>query len=347
MSVNPTMNDIAAASGVSQATVSMVLNQRTQGRVSPSTAERVMATAEELGYRTNTHAKALREGRSRMIGFIGDEVATAPYAGQIIRGAQERAWQAEHVLLSVDTDGNSTLEQAAIDMMLGYRVVGIIYAAMYHRVVELPAALDDVPVVCVNAQDAAHRAPSIFPDEVQGGRDAAKALLEAGHRRIGMINIAPETQHLPAADGRLAGFREELAAHGVPLDDTLIVHGAGDHSSGLRLGRSLMKRDDPPTAIFCGNDRTALGCYRAVAELGLHAADDVSIIGFDDQDILTDCFIPALSTFALPFEEMGRLAVETLLTSPLPIGERRAVPCPAVPRASIARLTTHPKENRR
>ena len=162
-----------------------------------------------------------------------------------------------------------------------------------------------------------------------------------------MINIAPEEMHRPAATGRLQGFREALADHRVKAREEWILHGTGGHSSGLELGRQLFSQDDRPTAVFCGNDRTALGCYQALAELGLRIPEDVSVVGFDDQDILTDCFIPALSTFALPFEEMGRLAVETLLTSPLPIGERRAVPCPAVPRASIARLTTHPKENRR
>lgn len=335
-----TMIDIAKRAGVSQATVSMVLNDAAQGRVSPEKAQRIHEAAAELGYRTNTHARALREGNSRMIGFIGDEVATAPFAGELIRGAQAQAWARDHVLLSVETNADPRLEAAAIEMLLSYRVVGIIYATMYHRIVSLPKALREVPVVVANAEDASGAAPSIFPDEVRGGREAAECLLGAGHRRIAMINIAPEEMHLPAATGRLQGFREALADHRVEAREEWILHGTGDHSSGLELGRQLFSQDDRPTAVFCGNDRTALGCYQALAELGLRIPEDVSVVGFDDQDTLRECFLPALTTFQLPFDEMGRRAVRALVDGDADLADARH--CPIATRGS----TTQPKESR-
>ena len=330
-----TMNDIAAEAGVSQGTVSLVLNGRTAGRVSEETAARVREVARRLGFSANAHARVLREGRSRMIGFIGDEVASAPFAGGIIKGAQEQAWDEEHVLLSVDSNGDPGLERAAISMMLSYSVVGIVYAAMYHRIVDLPASLAGVPVVCVNAQDSAGVVQSVFPDEVRGGREAAELLIGQGHRRIAIINIDPAGSRLPAAAGRLAGFHAVMAEHGLCLPDEFVRHGTGNYESGLYLTRELMALPEPPTAIFCANDRTALGCYQAIRESGREVPTDVSVVGFDDQDILMDCFVPGLTTFRLPFEEMGRLAVRKLLHSPSRSGERAPLHCPPVLRGSV------------
>lgn len=335
MENQPTMNDVAAAAGVSQATVSMVLNGTRSGRVSAATAQRVLDVAKDLGFRTNVHAKVLREGKSRMIGLIGDEVATTEFAGEMILGAQQEAWRQGYVLLTVDTAGDPGLEKAAISMMQSYRVAGVIYAAMYHRKVEVPATLAGIPTVCVNSQDASGSLTSIFPDEVAGGRDAARILLDAGHRRIAMINIAPEGSPLPAATGRLQGFTDALADAGLLLDPRQLRYGDGAYEDGLTFGAELLSRSDRPTAIFCGNDRTALGTYHAAHLLGLSVPDDVSIVGFDNQSLLIPMFSPRLTTFQLPLVEMGRLAVaEVLSSSSTP--KRLAVDCTLHSRDSVA-----------
>lgn len=335
MENRPTMNDVAAAAGVSQATVSMVLNGAQSGRVSAATAQRVLDAAKDLGFRTNVHAKVLREGKSRMIGLIGDEVATTPFAGEMILGAQQEAWRQGYVLLTVDTTGDPRLEKAALSMMQSYRVAGVIYAAMYHRKVEVPTSLAGAPTVCVNSQDVGGSVTSIFPDEVAGGRAAAEVLLNAGHRRIAMINIAPEHSSLPAAAGRLQGFTEALAEAGRELDPRHLRYGNGAYEDGLTLGAELLRQADRPTAIFCGNDRTALGTYHAAHQLGLSIPDDVSIVGFDNQALLTPMFSPRLTTFQLPLVEMGRLAVAEVLSRGS--GPKRlAIECSPQPRASVA-----------
>lgn len=330
------MNDVADAAGVSQAAVSLVLNGGGRGRVSQATAQRVRQAATDLGYTTNAHAKMLREGRSRLIGFISDEVATAPFAGSLIKGAQAQAWSRDHLLQVVDTGGDPDVEAAALKMLLSHRVVGVVYSAMYHRVVTVPDVLASVPVVCLNAQDAVGRVMSIFPDEELGGRQAAELVVAAGHRDVAVINIAPEGANVPAAAGRLRGFSDVLNARGVALPPERIKVGDGNHASGLELTRELLNSPTRPTAIFCLNDRTALGCYHALAEAGLRVPDDVSVIGFDDQDVLRDCFVPRLTTFQLPFEEMGRLAVAALLDGEQSSGRRVPVPCPVIERASVA-----------
>src|SRR5688572_18656245 len=105
----PTMRDVARRAGVSQAAVSFVLNDAPGSRVSRETRDRVLEAVAALGYRVNTAAKTLREGQSRLLGFVGDTVASAPFAGELIEGAQERAWADGYLMLTVNTGGDRDL----------------------------------------------------------------------------------------------------------------------------------------------------------------------------------------------------------------------------------------------
>lgn len=331
-----TMWEVAEHAGVSQATVSLVLNNAPSNRVTDATRTRVMAAVHELGYRTNAFAKSLRSGESGIIGFISDEVASAPFAGKLLKGAQLLAWQTGHVILSVDTYNTAELEAAAIDMMLSYRVQGVVYASMYHRVVDIPLALRDVPTVVVNARDRAGLVSSVYPDEELGGYAATQALIEAGHRRIAMINIQSPESDLPAGIGRLAGYRRALAEAGIPEDPRQLRAGTGVVEDGLALTADLMSQADRPTAIFCGNDRTAWGAYRALESLGLHVPTDCSIIGFDNQELIAPHLDPGLTTIELPYEQMARRAVELLLNETNQKPSQNPIECSLISRGSVA-----------
>ncbi|MFE4196861.1 LacI family DNA-binding transcriptional regulator [Paenarthrobacter sp. NPDC056912] len=341
----PTMHDVAAAAGVSQATVSLVLNDAGGARFSEETRRRVHEAAQHLGYRTNAHAKVLRDGVAGMIGFVGDHVATAPFAGKIIEGAQARAWEAGMLLLTVNTGGDPELEAASLEAMLSHKVAGVVYASMYHRVVDVPAVLGEVPAVVLNAQDRKRAFPSIAPSEELGGYAATKRLTDAGHRRIGFINIGAVDDALPAVVGRLAGYRKALAEAGIPADDDLHRPGDGQEEGGYRKTLELMSLVHPPTAIFCGNDRSAWGAYQALGSLGLSVPGDVSVVGFDNQESLAPCLRPGLTTLELPFLDMGRRAVELILAgSPSP-GHTELFECPLIERHSVAQPSHLP--NRR
>lgn len=336
----PTMHDVAAAAGVSQATVSLVLNSASGSRFSEDTRRRVRDAVDRLGYRTNAHAKVLREGVAGMIGFIGDSVATSPFAGAIIEGAQQRAWEDGLLLLTVNTGGDKELEAASLDTMLSYKVAGVVYAAMYHRRLEVPEALAGVPSVVLNSQDRAGRIPSVAPDEVRGGYVATRRLLEAGHSRVGLINIETLESGLPAAVGRYEGYTRALEEAGLALDRAVIRFGAGNEDDGYRYAMELMTAAKPPTAIFCANDRTAWGAYQAVSELRLSIPGDVSIVGFDNQSTLAPHLRPGLTTLDLPFVAMGRRAVDLILQGAEPDGRVELMECPLIERNSV----THPKE---
>jgi LacI family transcriptional regulator len=307
---SPTIGDVARLAGVSPTTVSFVLNDVTGRVISERTRTRVRASARELRYRPNAAAKLLRTNRSHAIGFITDEIASTPFAGDIIKGAQEAAWAEGKILLIVNTDKNQKIEESAVEMMLERRVEGIIYAAMYHRGVEPPPNSREVPVVLLNCYSEDGTWASVVPDEVSGGRTATEVLLRKGHRRVGFINLGPG---LPATVGRLEGYERALEAHGLTFDDSLMTYGDGTASSGYQRAADLMRVTDPPTAIFCGNDPMAMGAYEAIKGWGLRIPEDVAVVGFDNQELIAAQLRPALSTIALPHYEMGRWAVNYLI----------------------------------
>ncbi|MFH8253118.1 LacI family DNA-binding transcriptional regulator [Microbacterium sp. B2969] len=332
-----TMHQVAAAAGVSQATVSLVLNNTGGSRVAESTRLRVLDAARTLGYRPNAAARTLRDGTAGLIGFVGDVVASSPFAGRIVEGAQARAWEDGLLLLTVNTGGDAGIEDAAIEALLSHQVAGIVYASMYHRKLTIPDSLIDVPTVVLNSEDAAGLARSIVPDEVGGGLAATQALLDAGHRRIGLINIESPSSGLPAAVGRAQGYREALDAAGLDVDPRLVWDGDGNPQAGFDGTLALMALEAPPTAIFCANDRTAWGAYQALETLGLAVPEDVSIIGFDNQETLAPFLRPGLTTLELPFVTMGWRAVDTLLNDSAQPDGPEQVSCPLVVRESVAR----------
>ena len=336
----PTMHDVAAEAGVSQATVSLVLNSATGSRFSDDTRKRVQDAVQKLGYRTNAHAKTLRDGVSGIIGFLGDAVATAPFAGKIIEGAQERAWEDGLLLLTMNTGGNKALEAASLDSMLSYKVAGVVYAGMYHRRLDVPEALMDVPSVVLNSQDRKLRLHSVAPDEDLGGLTATRHLLDAGHTRVAMINIETLESELPAAVGRFRGYTQAMSEAGHGVQPELVRFGRGNEEDGFTHAMDLLTAAQPPTAIFCANDRTAWGAYQAAQELHLSIPRDLSIIGFDNQETLAPHLRPGLTTLELPFVEMGRRAVDLILQGAEPDGQVEFITCPLIERNSV----THPKE---
>ena len=332
----PSMVDVARAAGVSQTTVSFVINDTPGTNIPEETRERVWAAVKELNYRPNAMARSLRSRRSHTIGFISDEIAITPHAGRTIQGAQEAAWASNKLLLVINTGREPALEKAAIDTLLERQVEGIIYATMYHRSVTPPPELYQMPAVLLDCYVEDRSLPSVVPDEVQGGRTATEVLLSKGHRRIGFIT---NTDPIPATVGRLEGYKQALATHGVPFDPDLVIPGSGAAGEGYRCAQALMRLPEPPTALFCFNDTRAMSAYDALRNLDLAIPQDVAVVGFDNMELLAAHLYPPLSTMELPHLAMGRWAVEYLVEHAeselptTPIQER--VACPYIERLSV------------
>lgn len=306
-----TIKQVAARAGVSITTVSHVLNDVPGLRANPETRQRIHDVAHELGYVPNRIAQSLRTKRSNTIGLIGDEIVTTPFAGKLILGAQEVALDRDSVLLVVSTGYQRDVENREIGELLRHQVDGIIYASMYHRAVQLPPELKSIPTVFLNAECTTPGVPWVAPDEEAGGRDAAAVLLTAGHTRLGFINNVDD---IPAASGRLNGFLGRVQEAGLSADAVDVVAVESEPPGGYEGAMRLLTKQHRPTAIFCFNDRLAMGAYRAAAELGLRIPQDLSIVGFDNQDYVADGIFPGLTTVELPHYDMGVWAAEKLFS---------------------------------
>lgn len=326
-----TMRDVAKAAGVSVATVSHVVNDKAGARIGEDTRLRVQEAVAALGYRPNALAKTLSQGTSRFIGLVTDQVATTPFAGQIIHGAQDEAWKHGYVLLVANTDGNDAAEREAIAMMLEHQVHGILYSTWYHREITVPEALHQTDAVLVDCFAPESGLAAVVPDEVQGGRTATEQLLAVGHRRVAFINT---TTPSPAQTGRLAGYRSALEAAGIPFDDALVVPASPEQEGGYAATAAVLASG--ATAVFCHNDRVAMGLYDGLRDQGLRIPGDMAVIGFDNQDVIAAHLRPPLSTVALPHYELGAAGVRVLLgMDAAPATTPLLISCPAVLRESV------------
>jgi LacI family transcriptional regulator len=329
-----TMADVARHAGVSRTTVSFVLSHRPSANIPEETRARILDAVAELGYRPNAGARALAAQRTRLMGLITD-VVTTPFGAGIIRGAQNQARLQGQSLLIASINGDPALDEQAVETMLEHRVEGLVCASGEHRPITPPPNLAGVPAVFVHCFDEERRFPAVVPDEVGGGYVATRRLTEAGHRRIGFINLDPQTV---AARGRLEGYHRALREAGIEPDGSLVRNGHATADGGHVQAAELLDSAEPPTAIFCGTDRMAMGAYDAIKERGLRIPGDVAVVGFDDQEVIAGYLRPGLTTVALPFEEMGARGVE-LLGDPEPEQPTATasvtVDCPLVERSSV------------
>ncbi len=332
----PVLKDVAQRADVSLTTVSLVLTGKAGANIPEATQARVLAAAAEIGYRPNAMARGLRRGRSDTFGFISDEIATTPFAGAMIQGAQDAAWEAGIVLLLVNTGRDRRIEARGLELMHERQVDALIYATMYHQIVDPPPALREGPAVLLDARAHDASLASVVPDEAAGAYAAIELLARAGHRRIGFVQ---DIEPIPATRDRLEGYRRALGDNGLSFDPDLVVLAPSNAHGGCEAALRLLDLPDAPTALFCFNDRMAMGAYRAIAGHGLRIPEDVSVIGFDDQEQIAPWLVPALTTVALPHYKMGRWAVEFLLEvleGGTPGTPQHRMACPLVERDSVS-----------
>lgn len=226
------ISDVAAAAGVSVTTVSLVLND-VESRISQDTRERVRAAAAAVGYEPSALARGLRQQRTKTVGLISDQIATTPFAGRMLAGAQDVARANDHLVFLVDTGSDAAVEDAAIRALTAQQVDALIYAAMWHRIVPAGVNLptDTVLLDCRPAEGVTGF-PSVVPDDRAGGAAATRELVAAGHSRIAYIDTDEDPGRPIAADLRLEGYREVLRDAGIAVEDDLHVHGETSHRGG-------------------------------------------------------------------------------------------------------------------
>jgi LacI family transcriptional regulator len=325
-----TMKDVALRAGVSQSTVSFVLNGLDDMRISDDTRRRVLDAAKALGYRPRAAGRPPKSVAFGVIGLLFDEIATSPFAAISIEGVQDEAWQKDVMVEVVMTGGNRDFEAAVLRKWSRDRVLGVVYGSILTRQVVPHDALAKHRTVLLNCYDMDAYFPSIVPAERRGAEAATVALIAAGHRRIAFISGEP---WMEASVQRLEGFERACRAAGIPADPALIVEGNFLPSGGYAATRRLMAGPLRPDAIFCANDLTAIGCFEALKDLGERIGETIAVMGYDDQEVAQH-LSPPLSTVLLPHREMGQWCARALLAEGGLSGDQVRLECPFVPRES-------------
>lgn len=304
-----TIAAIAASAGVSIPTVSKVINGRSG--VAADTRARVEAAINQHGYRRTAPVT-----RSNMMELVFDRIADM-WGLEIIRGVERAARQHRVGVVLTEFGPQRNAIRYWIEDTLARRPDCLVMVAQLDTEQRQQLRARGIPVVVFDPTvELPEDVPFVGATNWAGGRSATRHLIELGHRRIAMIG-GPE--HVLCCRARLDGHRSALDAAGLPVESELVVHAGLTHEDGRAAALGLLRRPDPPTAIFACNDLQALGVYQAAREVGLRIPTDLSVVGFDDLPMaaLVD---PALTTVHQPLLEMASTATELALA--LGRGER-------------------------
>lgn len=306
-----TLADIAQATGLSAATVSMVLNKRPGSRISEVTAQRVRDAAASLGYSPDVNARGLRTGKSKAVGFLSDEVTITRYASAMIRGLLDASDERDHIVMMAECENGSAQVERAVRAMLSRRIDGLIFGQMRARRIEIPDVGLQVPRVVINGE--AEGCSRVLPDEYAAGMEAVDHLVSNGHRRIAFIGRSKlhlDPRVSVTIGERLSGIDAGMERAGLRFEK--VIEGASWEPELGYEGALQVFEEDSVTALLVANDRVALGAYQAAQERGLSVPQDVSIMSFDDEQ-LAGYLRPQVTTMRLPYLEMGEAGMNLLL----------------------------------
>jgi LacI family transcriptional regulator len=321
-----TIKDVARRAGLSKTLVSRYLNG-VRG-VSPESRERIRAAIDELNYRPSGIARSLASQKTHTIGVVVDDLRS-PFLFELIagleRGAEEFDREEKYNVVFCNSNGDIQRKQRHINFLTQGRVDGVIIYGSFVRDDPLIGRLaaDGFPFLLIENDLADVDASRIVFDNLGGARRAVEHLIGLGHREIVHIGGSPE---LGITRDRLQGYLSALQAHGLPVRDELILFpdflNAPDESPGQKLyfdrGYETMKKllagGPPPGAIFFATDLLAFGAIKALGEAGLRVPQDVSLVGFDDENpAFFDFVAPRITTVRVPLAEAGYRGIQTLL----------------------------------
>ncbi|HEX7735873.1 MAG TPA: LacI family DNA-binding transcriptional regulator [Ktedonobacteraceae bacterium] len=302
----PTSFDVAKLAGVSQSTVSLVLSGKATGRVSQSTQEAVLRVARELGYQPHMAARTLRLGRTHVTALIIPDVSN-PFFAAVLQGAEQAARERDYTVVQVSTGNDADWQQRVVHSLATRAFDGFILCA-----VGLPdcANLDLLRGNAVIVDGSSPEFPSLLLDIETGSTRALGHLLDLGHRRIAHLgaNIDIETFRV-----RQRTYQRLLTKAGLPVRADYQVTAGLDVAEACQVALDLLRGPEPPSAFFCDDDLLAAGVYRAARLAGLRVPFDLSVVGFADS-LVAQLLDPPLTTVSIPALEIGRRAMELLLT---------------------------------
>jgi DNA-binding LacI/PurR family transcriptional regulator len=314
----PTLNDVAKAVGVTSMTVSRVINEN--GYVNNETRERVLQAIKEMNYRRNGLARNLKRQQTETVGLVLGDISN-PYSTELARAVRETLITRGFSLFICISEHSAKEDIAAFESLANHSVDGIIVATRSNQggdkylreIVE-----SNIPVVVIGRDFQNSHVDFVSPDNLKGGFEATRLLIDLGHRRIAFIGA-----NLKGGSSlkRLQGYLKALEVHNIEIDERLItgrnedvlaVPGYSTEEIGFEGMKRLLALPSPPTAVFARNDFTAIGVMSAIKEAGLRIPEDIAIVGFDDISLATRTS-PPLTTVRQPMRLEGQIAAEMLL----------------------------------
>lgn len=304
----PTILDVAAACGVSPATVSNVLAEKRH--IAAQTRALVLSKVKELGYVASTTARALRMNRTWTVGVVVGDIAN-PFSPEVVRGAEDTLWRNRNNLILCNTGYESERKIAYLKSLIDKRVDGLILVTQSLSKAEANALdLSHLPpLVTINRTSEAIDADHVAIDNHRGVTELMEHLFSLGHTRIAFVKGLKASS---SAAERFRAYRSAIKRAGLEYDPALVIDGDYTMESGAHAGALLMRLPSPPTAIVAANDRMAIGVLGVLRDQGVAVPEAMSVAGFDDIDMSSHPLIN-LTTINQPKFETGKMAAKLLL----------------------------------
>ncbi|KLU62551.1 HTH-type transcriptional regulator DegA [Peptococcaceae bacterium CEB3] len=308
-----TIKDIAARTGLSITTVSLVLNNK-QSRISPKTRQLIFDTARELNYIPNQMAVSLVTKETKTLGLVIMDIAN-PFFAELSKGISAKASAYAFDIILCDTGDSYEQTMRSLKLLASKNVDGVVMTLSDEIRDEKMKVLSDflqnhtLPVVLIERVDRLVMADCLNVNHEKGSRLAADHLLKLGHRKVGCIT---GPSHLEATGRRLKGLKDVFAENGVEFRPELVVEGDYHIESGYAGTERILTADPSVTAIYAFNDLMAYGVYQCLKDRGIGIPDQMSVVGFDDIFFSKMLYAP-LTSVALPIRQMGERAVQLLI----------------------------------
>lgn len=302
-----TIRDVAAAAGVSPATVSRVLNHT--AAVRPEASARVLRAVRDLGYRPNGAARGLRTRTTRVLGLIISDI-TNPFFTGLVRGVEDAAQQAGYSVVLANSDEDLAKEANYLEIAAAEQMAGVVLSPASATESRIDVLTErQIPVVTVDRLLQHARVDSVTIDNRAAALEATQYLVAAGARRIAMVTGPRETT---TATGRLAGYRAGLREAGLPARAALVRYANYRVDGGYHAVRDLLAPDPRPDGLLVANNLMTVGALAAVEDAGLRIPRDLTLAGFDDMSWALGSR-RQLALVAQPTHDIGYRAAELLL----------------------------------
>jgi LacI family transcriptional regulator len=333
-----TIRDVAQRAGVSIGTASKALNDN--GRLKAETRERVIAAAQELGFRPNSLAQSLHRTRSMTVGVLSTD-SFGRFAFPIIEALEERLAEHGIAIFMCNATDDPAREKQHLDQLLGKRIDGLLVTG--RRMDKRPPVAvpgQTMPVIYVFSQADDPEALCLLPDDYGGALLGVQHLAGIGRKRIAHVT---GPQSFEAVTLRHRGYRDALAEAALPAIDGYYLNGKWSEAWGREAVASLFDgKAEVPDAVFCGNDQIARGVTDALRERGVTVPNQVAVVGFDNWDVMALAARPPLTSVDMNLRKLGQLAGERLMAM---IAGERLKGVERLPCSLVVRQSSDPKQS--